>query len=638
MTTSGWRRLALAMALHFGAALPVGAQPVVLSVVPDSGVDGDSASHSRIARLSYPAPSGFQHPLVVAYADGVGPSVWDHEGALHAANDIFVTRSLDDGRTWSTPKNLSGHATLSSIAVDDDGDPATPPVPYAGSADKPNLQANGRRVAMMWLSRYCPSGVQGTVRYPEAGNLEVPYACVWFASSLDGGASWSLPALITDGARDAKQEAMRATGRGFLATFQQDPRGLQPGEAEGPGEGGSGSRVSPGTDVWWSALPTGAFDAGSPLPPPGRLTDNATGVDAQGVETGVVGASRATPFLDGGTAVVVYEETKGKGQMGKYVRHHAFSAFDATLPDATAGAGCILSDPGENARRARVVAQPGPLQTSSELRVMVFWRQGTGHQGAPADIVGRIGSADPSEPSPAGLASTDLWPAVAEDCTGQTGATANHPPLNLSSDQGVEAATSDNPLENARAHRAVIRGDTVLLGWTRTPSLQGTPAYDFFVRPSRDGGRTWEAPVNLSLLPRNGLALSAAEPRLAPTPFSGDPDDVQDLGVAHAAWGSIVEPAPGSGLPAVALDLHVTRTVDSGATWRTPSLLAGGPDAQFETQMTSNANGDALYAVYQQEDGATGAVDTLFVRLDFSEVFSDGFETGDLSRWSLSRP
>ena len=57
-----------------------------------------------------------------------------------------------------------------------------------------------------------------------------------------------------------------------------------------------------------------------------------------------------------------------------------------------------------------------------------------------------------------------------------------------------------NPYEDARAHRGDINGDFLVVGYTYTPNWgayrNGNDKYDFFVRRSYDGGRTWTTDPN----------------------------------------------------------------------------------------------------------------------------------------------
>jgi hypothetical protein len=59
----------------------------------------------------------------------------------------------------------------------------------------------------------------------------------------------------------------------------------------------------------------------------------------------------------------------------------------------------------------------------------------------------------------------------------------------------LDDSSSLNPYEDARAHRGAMRGDFIMLGYSYTPNWaaarNGNDKYDFFVRRSFDGGKTW---------------------------------------------------------------------------------------------------------------------------------------------------
>lgn len=113
--------------------------------------------------------------------------------------------------------------------------------------------------------------------YPEVG--EIPYSCVWVArgtiltdamltkapwNSLDslddpmyvvGDIVWFKPERLTSGRRDANQAFMGgADGAGFAIAWQEDPEGLRPGTAAGPGPGWGGATTNHKTDIWYSYI------------------------------------------------------------------------------------------------------------------------------------------------------------------------------------------------------------------------------------------------------------------------------------------------------------------------------------------------------------------------------------------------
>jgi hypothetical protein len=132
------------------------------------------------------------------------------------------------------------------------------------------------------------SGPQRSVDYTEQGYPEVgevPYSAVWIARAVILTASdltnapwnavgadgvtllysvgdivWFKPERLTSGRRDANQNfCAGADGAGFAVTWQEDPGGLRPGEAKGPGPGWGGATTNHKTDIWYSYITWGDF-------------------------------------------------------------------------------------------------------------------------------------------------------------------------------------------------------------------------------------------------------------------------------------------------------------------------------------------------------------------------------------------
>ena len=270
-----------------GAAPPVTASPLQMApaiTLSDQTHDFDRAAKSRLVRLS-------NGTLVAAYCDAVADDpdnyVYDLKADVERpARDIFV-RTCDsagddcaDPLSWTAPVNISNTAAESSIDTDWTGDTDGSPArtPFHGDSGKPNIFGSGNRVVVTWVDKYCPGdGGQRTVTYLERNGREVPFSCVYAAHAGDDDIAlgdWTVDRL-SDGSRDANKNVNRGMQNGGWAViWQEDPRGLQPGEAEGPGDGASGARVSLGTDVWYTySVPGGEFGAWQT---PVRLTDNWT--------------------------------------------------------------------------------------------------------------------------------------------------------------------------------------------------------------------------------------------------------------------------------------------------------------------------------------------------------------------------
>ena len=98
--------------------------------------------------------------------------------------------------------------------------------------------------------------------YPEMG--EVPYSCVWTARGVidpDGEIQWFKPERLTSGRRDAYQLfAGAGEDVAFAIVWQEDPKGLVPGEGDGPGDGWSGANTNNKTDIWYSYITLSDFD------------------------------------------------------------------------------------------------------------------------------------------------------------------------------------------------------------------------------------------------------------------------------------------------------------------------------------------------------------------------------------------
>jgi hypothetical protein len=231
-------------------------------------------------------------PVVVAYTDGVDPTGYE---------DIFAAVSRDDGNTFKR-MNVARAADRSSFTLANGEE-------YFGQAKKPVFQVKGNNILVAWTSKFCNGGkpayaidleddylyddpyyvediwgIGGPQRsvdytdqgFPEVG--EVPYSCVWVArgtvvtqgmidsddafwdNSTVGDIQWFKPERLTSGRRDANQVFMGASdGAGFAIAWQEDPEGLRPGAAAGPGPGWGGATTNHKTDIWYSYITMADF-------------------------------------------------------------------------------------------------------------------------------------------------------------------------------------------------------------------------------------------------------------------------------------------------------------------------------------------------------------------------------------------
>jgi len=679
-----WSKKGLLLAAAASLSLPAVAGAATQLELGDTVVlsENGGANKTKIVRL----PSG---RLISVYGDYLDPNdytVYDVKAdAERPARDLFVrtceSKTTDCGEpaNWSAAVNISNTAGQSSMSVDADGnlDGSDARTRYYGDSDKPNIFNAGSRVVITWVDKYCPDGdpatpaadpaVQRSVSYLVRNRREVPFSCTYAISSANGGTSWSTPVQLSSGERDAKQDVNRGLGTGeWGITWQEDPLGLQLGEAEGPGDGASGANTSPGTEIWYTDAASGWSDPDGTdgygfWNPPVRMTDNATQnaagdfdvvrdntgvvVDAANIEGGKAGASRANLTVQFNSsleavpqAIVAYEETKGSEGLdeGKFIRYHT---FDWDAPD-TGAPGCIISNPAENARRVRFVPQktPGP---SSGIRLGIFWKEGHFTHGGPSDIMLRKGLVGAGN----GFSSAEMTPAVDSACETSDYLTAialsSEPGLNMSSrtetaqdtsDAGVASSTladttNQKVEENALAHRGLLRGDDLYVGYNYTPVLAellytNTQTYNFYLRHYDGATGTWSAPENLSHITDTGVIVR--EPRLVGTPGNGpgcldpaspvDPEDCRDPDVFYMAWGSQTNVSEWSLEIPVDLDVYLSRGEEEGAYFTDILPFAGEPPhvEGFESQIRPTPAGNFAYMVWNESDSATGKTSALF--------------------------
>lgn len=676
--------LAATLTLVAYAALQVRVNdPVVLS----TGSHGDKPKLQRMADGS----------LLAIYGDSPAEAglVYDVKAAVERpARDVFVRRcvpsasvSCEQASDWSAPLNVSGSALLASSGSFDWRGTLGEPSPYWGDIDKPNVKAAGSLVVVTWVGKHCPDGdlsqpgvqpsVQRGVRYGERdGGRVIPFSCVWVSHSTDSGATWAAPRQLSTGERDAIQDASSAQlnsetklGQAVLS-WQEDPSGLQLGEAGGPGDGASGAKVSLGTDIWYAyaginlsdntgAEPVTANDF--TLSTPVRLTDNQTrlgpelneaapelydgtgaAIDVATVETGDAGASRANIGQVGNQVIVAYEESKGSAgaSVGKFIRYHSFT-YNKPVPvdgDATTNdrRGCVISDPAKNARRVRFVSQ-GPADAGAGgIQLAIFWREGVANEGGPADVVLRLAGA--ADASTVAIKPQHLRPAVDTNCTtsvyAEAAALAQARAINVSSrsasvtasDNGLGDDTELNAAENALAHRALLRGRDLWVGYSYAADLAalGTQAdhYNFWLRQYNVDSAAWGVPRNVSGI--TDKRINVREPRLFGTPKGSatacpsgnpaaatttDPTLCQNADVVYVAWGTQENVPVGSTPTSAVTDqgIFIGASVDGARTFSSPvrysqarGALFEDDEAAYEAQIATRPDGQRFFGVWSQ--------------------------------------
>lgn len=559
----------------------------------------------RLVRLAYNDNGSFVKPYVLVYTDATGtPS-----GQLN----VYVRRSFDEALTWDGPTLLSrdgdGNPTggqtilVQSTGFLADNDKATVFAPQSFADGKP------RSILVSWSSSYCPSLDTGL--YPNLNQKidpalvpNQPYKCVWTARSIDVGSTWTTEQL-TDGGMDAINDVVAGSqsNDAFAIAWQADPAGLQPGEDEGPGDGGSGARSTPGTNIWYTHA--ASLGGANPL-----LRNNVTQLsDNNSTLKGGHGASRPTLAMSGKTAAIVYEESRGGaeggGEGGKNVIYHSFAY---NLPDVNS-AGTIMNDPTKNGRRARVVLQGDSAAGASPLRALVFYRQADViAPQAPSDIIVHRGLKNTADPASTGFRPQDIEPYTAA--------------------QNLSDPGDANPNDNAMAHRAIVRGSFIAFGYTHTADMAsadgtaGTPTqtYNLIVRLSNDSGATWGRPQDISRLTQPTIAVR--EPRIVPTPGtitnpitkSPDPGDIQNPNVFYVAFGTYRNDAARADL-----GVYVTRSTDLGASYEPLAPVPGG-NGQSEAQLRATPDGSSVMLLWMQETPTGGARDVMLATATPVEV------------------
>lgn len=635
--------------------------------------------------------------LVTVFGDYVAGSlpVYDIKGQNErGARDLFVRickpdaiKTCNAGSDWSAPVNISNSAALSSITSDWKGDLGDPGV-YGGDAEKPNIASAGPVSVVSWVSSYCPGGQQRARKYVELDSRIVPFTCAWESHSIDNGKNWSVAKQLSSGERSAKQDSGKGSfdsvtkNAKWVITWQEDPTGLELGDADGPGDGASGANVTGGTDVWSASAAfntTTMVEGAIPWVESARITDNVTSsgtegeldivFDAEGnavqqqlIERGPAGASRPNVGMVGSKVMVAYEETKGSEGIdeGKFIRYHLLGFSGSALTQASK-AGCIISDPQKNARRVRFVTQS---QTDAGegggMPLAIFWKEGSSDQGGPSDIMLRRGLiTEPATVADRGLKFSDMVPAVDASCETSDYASAlalaNTSAQNLSSRTKEAATGSDNLAdgtelnwaENALAHRGLLRGQDLWVGYSYTADLgllqyANEDNYNFWIRHYNNASG-WDVPKNISNI--TDTSINVREPRIVGTPKSGtacadpanpvDPTACQNPDVFYVAWGTQTNVSEWDPVGPEDLGLSITRTTDAGGTFEPIVQLSdvqGGlvdEESAFESQINLRPDGDEAYAVWNQ------ASDTVEVAMYSSGTFvnvDDGTDddgTGD---------
>jgi hypothetical protein len=580
-----WRSSLLALALasflpaHAATALRSGDESLV-SQTPTP------TEKAKFVRLAYVDGVAFRKVLLATYGDGLADQ-----------QNVFARVSFDEGVSWAPAVLLSRDAAGAptggqSVTTRD-------AITLKAGNDKPSVAAPpvvaGPHVMVAWSSSYCPadphgrqagpyaSALQGTGDADADGTPDRPFHCIWVASSVDPLlAAWDVHQL-TDAQRDATGEvlAVSSDGSAWAMAWQEDPLGLQPGEAEGPGDGGSGARVSGGTNIWYTHA--NAADGAALRSHITTLSDNLS------LGAGQPGASRPALALSGQTAVAAYEESGcAGGSGGKCIVYHSF-AHDAPV---ALSAGTVVSDVTRSARRVRIVVQGAGSAGRSSLRSLLLWRESAaGSPAAPADVVIRRGLMDKvARPGSTGLRASDLLADRPQTLT--------------------HAAASGR---TANAHRAIVRGSFIGLAFdlsrdplANLPQSVPMPAAGqdlFFMRSTADGAPlSWSAPRRLSEFVAPDVTV--VEPRLLATPATivnpltgrSEAGDVQNGQILFVAFGtqSLVDVG-------AAGRVYLSRSTDLGQTFEPFVPVSAAIGGQSEVQLRPTPDGSSAAVMWMSD-------------------------------------
>jgi hypothetical protein len=192
----------------------------------------------------------------------------------------------------------------------------------------------------------------------------------------------------------------------------------------------------------------------------------------------------------------------------------------------------------------------------------------------------------------------------------------------LASTNNLSDTTDLNPDEDARAHRAAIRGDDFYIGYSyakdwAVATYTDMDNYNFWFRRYNALTESWTTAKNLSNI--TDKKIHVKEPRLVAMPGNGpgcstpadpasitNPENCQDKNALIVAWGveSNVYAHIGG---AVEGDIYYTRTKDKGVTFNGVSIVEGiGTSNRYESQLRSTPAGNIIWTVWNEANNDVG--------------------------------
>jgi len=191
-----------------------------------------------------------------------------------------------------------------------------------------------------------------------------------------------------------------------------------------------------------------------------------------------------------------------------------------------------------------------------------------------------------------------------------------------------------NFTENALAHRGVLRGGDLWIGYSYTTDLVKLWAqldnYNFWLRKYTFAGGTgsWDLPRNVTNI--TDKRINVREPRIFGTPKSSttacptglpgdptttDPTQCQNTNVIYLAWGTQENVSPFVPEGGADLGIYITASTDGAQSFFAPirySLAAGrlfeDDESAFESQVVTRPDGGRFYGVWNQADASVEVV------------------------------
>ncbi|MBK6387505.1 MAG: JDVT-CTERM domain-containing protein [Rhodoferax sp.] len=203
--------------------------------------------------------------------------------------------------------------------------------------------------------------------------------------------------------------------------------------------------------------------------------------------------------------------------------------------------------------------------------------------------------------------------------------------------------TELNYTENALAHRGVLRGQDMWIGYSYTSDLVKLWAqldnYNFWIRKfNKTTG--WDNPKNVTNITDKNI--NVREPRIFGTPKSNqttcptgiptDPTttnmaDCQNANVVYLAWGTQTNVSPYDPVGGQDLGEFITVSMDSAATFSpvvklstVQGVVYGDVEAAYESQPVTRPDGTRFYSVWNQKNLTTNATVAEYVSGNVAQV------------------